>query len=105
DGNTFENIARAAAENAVGSFGAGVALFNPVFTSGSVTISNNTFQNSDTGIRTSTDGSGTFTLSDSQVSISGNAFSGNIYDIVDKFGGTLTPTGTNTFDGAQLNTA
>lgn len=105
NGNTFKNITRGATENAGGSFGAGIALFNPVFTSGPVTISNNTFQNSDTGIRTSTDGSGTFTLNDSQVSISGNVFSGNIYDIVDKFGGTLTPAGTNTFDGVQLSTA
>ena len=93
DTNTFENLTHGASEIASGSFGAGIAFFNPTFVNGPITVSNNTFQNSDTGIRTSTSG-GTFTLNSPTVFISSNSFTGNLHDIVDKFAGTLTPAAT-----------
>ena len=103
-GNTFQNITRGAAQIAAGSFGAGVVFYNPTL-SGPVTLSNNTFQNSDAGFRTSTDGSGTFTLNSPTVGITGNTFTGNVFNIVDKFAGTLTLDGNNVFDGVTLSSA
>ena len=103
DSNTFENITRGSTQIAAGSYGAGIAFFNPSFTNGPITISNNTFKNSDMGMRTSTDGTGgPYTLNSPNVSISGNTYTGDIYDIVDKFSGELDPTATNSFDGVTL---
>ena len=102
---TRSRTSPAASEIAGGSFGTGIALFNPTFTHGLVTISGNTFKDSDTGIRTSTDGSGSFTLSDANVSISGNTFTNNLYHIVDKFTGELNLGGSNIFDGVTLSSA
>ena len=105
DSNTFENLTRGATEIASGSFAAGIAFFDPDFVNGPITVSNNQFLNSDMGIRTSNGGGGPYTLSDSGVSLSGNTFTRDLYDIVDKFAGTLTPAGSNVFDGVTLSDA
>ncbi len=106
DSNIFENITRGATDIAAGSYGTGIAFFNPSFTNGPITVSNNTFENSDTGIRTSTDGTGgPYSLNSPTVSITGNTFTGDIYDIVDEFSGELDPSGTNVFDGVTLSAA
>ena len=105
DSNVFENLTRGASEIANGSFAAGIAFFDPDFVNGPITVFDNQFLNSDTGIRTSNGGGGPYTLSDSGVSLSGNTFTGDLHDIVDKFAGTLTPAGNNVFNGVTLSAA
>ena len=105
DSNTFENLTRGASDIALGSFARASRSSTPTPSTARSRVSNNKFLNSNTGIRTSTDGSGSFTLNDSAVSISGNTFTGDLYDIVDKFTGTLTPAGSNVFDGVTLSAA
>ena len=39
------------------------------------------------------------------MSLSGNTFTRDLYNIVDKFAGTLTPAGSNVFDGVTLSDA
>lgn len=102
DSNTFENITRGATEIGNGSFGAGILIFTPSFTNGPITISNNTFEDSDSGIRTSSAGG---TIAGATVNVTGNTFSGNVYNIVHKVSGTLTLGGTNVLDGVTLTGA
>jgi parallel beta-helix repeat protein len=100
--NTFKNITRGPSEIAAGSFGAGILIFTPHFIDGPVTISNNTFQNSDSGIRASNAGG---TLAGASLSIAANTFTGNVFHIVDKIAGEITLAGSNKFpdeiDGAN----
>ncbi len=103
-GNTFDNIKRHSTDLPLGWYGAGILLFNPSF-SGPVNISSNTFQNSDCGIRTASDG-GAFTETGSNLHFSNNTFSGNIYDIVNKMPAvTFTLDGDNKIAGATLSSA
>ncbi len=102
--NTFKNIKRTAQDMASGFYGSGIVFYNPSFVA-PVSISGNTFQNSDCGIRTSTDGSA-FTETGSNLSFAGNAFSGNTYDLVNKFPAvTFNLNGDNTFAGTPLSAA
>ena len=105
DTNIFENITRGATEIGNLSYGTGIAFYDPSFTNGPITISNNTFENSDTGMRTSNGTGDPYSLNSPTVSITGNTFTGDIYDIVDKFSGELDPSGTNVFDGVTLSAA
>ena len=104
--NTFENQTRGSSEIASGSFGSGIMIGDPTYT-GSVTITGNTFQNNDCGIRCSNAGSGiTPTETGSHITISSNTFTGNVYDVVNKWPVlTLTLDGTNTMAGTTLSSA
>ncbi len=103
--NVFENIKRDQTKDInQGYYGAGVMIFNPSFT-GPVTISGNTFQNSDCGIRTSTDDS-SYTETGSNIQFSSNTFSGNLYNIADKMSAvTFNLDGNNLIDGVTLSSA
>jgi hypothetical protein len=101
-GNTFNHVTRGATEISNGSFGAGVLIFTPQFDHGPITISGNTFENSDSGIRTSNAGG---TLVGATVNVTGNIFSGNVYNVVNKVAGTLTLAGDNQLDGITLSGA
>jgi large repetitive protein len=70
-GNTFENMHRVGPDTA-GGFAAGVVLFTPAPFTGLINVSNNTFENTDAGVRTSSFGSPT--VVGSNIQIDGNSF-------------------------------
>lgn len=95
DGNTFSNLTRATP----GSYAAGVVLFQPSYDD-NVTISNNVFEDSDAGIRTSlADGSDLDLL---DIDIVGNTFDNNVVDIRSAPLGTLSAID-STVDGDNVN--
>ena len=98
--NVFTDIRRDASQDIPqGFYGAGILLFSPSY-SGPVTISGNTFQNSDCGIRSANAGG---TESGTNISISNNTFLTNLYDIVHRYPtGTLTLNSNNIFSGTSV---
>ena len=103
--NTFENITRGPENIAAGSLAADILVFpngidNPFIAT--VTVSDNTFKDSDSAIRTSNVGG---TVNGANFDITGNTFSGDVYDFVDRAAGTISPDGTNIFDNVTLGSA
>ena len=101
--NTFDHANRP--DVSLGGFGAGVLLFDPHYAApGGATISGNTFENSDSGIRVSSFNGGN--LNAAILSVSGNTFADNTKDVLNlstASNSVLTASG-STVDGADVPT-
>src|SRR5579883_95025 len=98
-GNKFDSITNPD-PTGTPSWGAGVRFYTPTSNFGA-TITGNTFSNDYVGISVRPGDS----ITGLPISISGNTFTGNTYDIIQQGTGTLTPAGNNVFDGVTLSSA
>ena len=99
-GNAFTNMHRDAAQDIPqGSYAAGMLIFTPDFVA-PVTVTGNTFSNSDCAIRSSNAGG---SWSGSNFMLDDNTFTNNLYHIVHRYPTSpLVLGGDNSFDGVSL---
>lgn len=100
DGNTFSNMTRGTA----GSYGGGILLFTPAFDH-AVTITNNTFEDSDYGISASSytaDPANPASVNGLDITIAGNTFDNTLFELRANAQGVITAVG-STVDGEVLN--